>query len=285
MFSRSADFRTDYGRLGELRALIPSSVHIMALTATATMTSREKIIRSLHMEKPVIFSASPHKKNIIYTLRPKPDIEVFVGSVIDCLKKLRTNMPRTIIFCRRYKECADMYSMFKQSLNTEFTDPPNAPDLVKYRVVDMYTKCTEASIKEDIIMQFSKCDSTLRIIIATIAFGMGLDCPDVRQIFHWGASNDIESYIQETGRCGRDGYTSNAVLFHSKSDERLLSPLMIGYCHNDKMCRRERLFSDFDGSDMIKKPCSQCLCCDICALSCKCGSCCLIHYAFSHIYK
>ena len=80
--------------------------------------------------------------------------------------------------------------------------------MVKYRLVDMFTKCTEPNIKEDIISEFSKPDG------ATIAFGMG---PDVRQILHWGASNDIESYIQETGRCGRDGFTSNAVVFCGKA--------------------------------------------------------------------
>ena len=79
--------------------------------------------------------------------------------------------------------------------------------------MDMYTKCMEASIKEDIVSEFSKEDGSLRIIIGTIAFGMGLDCPDVRQILHWGTSHDIESYIQETGRSGRDGYMANAVLF------------------------------------------------------------------------
>lgn len=57
----------------------------------------------------------------------------------------------------------------------------------------------------------------LHIVIGTIAFGMGLDCPDVRQVLHWGASHDIELYIQETGRCGRDGYMANAVLLHSEA--------------------------------------------------------------------
>lgn len=59
---------------------------------------------------------------------------------------------------------------------------------------------------------------------------MGLDCPGVCPILHWGPSNDIKSYIQETGRCGRDGFTSNAVVFYFKTDERFLSPKMVDYC-------------------------------------------------------
>lgn len=193
-------------------------------------SSHTKILQSLRMVRPTTICASPHKKNVLYTVHRKPTLEEFVGGLVDFLKRLRTSMPRTIIFCKRYRECAHIYSIFEQSLRTEFTDPPNAPNLVKYRLVDMYTKCTEASIKEDIVTEFSKPNGRLRIVIATIAFGMGLDCADVRQVVPWGASHDIESYIQETGRCGRDGYTANAALFHSKEDERITSPLMIEYC-------------------------------------------------------
>ena len=157
-------------------------------------------------------------------------------------------MPRTIVFCRRYSECALMYSLFRNALETNFTEPPGAPNLVKYRLVDMYTKCTEASIKEDIVSEFSKADGRLRIIIGTIAFGMGLDSTDVRQIVHWGPSHDIESYVQETGRSGRDGFMANAVLFFGSGDSKNSSQLMIDYCNNTSVCRRKLLFCDFDGS-------------------------------------
>ena len=255
----------------------------MALTATATKPTRERIIRSLHMTNPVVVNLSPHKKNIVFTVHPKPTLDDFVSSITNVLKRLRVNMPRTIIFCRRYMECAQMYTAFEELLGDNFTEPPGAPSMVKYRLVDMYTKCTEVTIKESIINEFSKPDGTVRVIIATIAFGMGLDCPNVRQIFHWGASNDIESYIQETGRSGRDGFTSNAVLFYSKSDNRFISPKMVHYCENYEVCRRQLLFSDFDGC-AIEKPCSFCLCCDVCGQNCDCKTNeCSVSYAFSHI--
>ena len=166
----------------------------MALTATATMASRQKIIASLEMRDLVCILRTPHKKNIFYSVRPKTNIEEFVTELGSILQDLRTSMPRTIIFCRRYSECAHMYTLFQSILGANFTEPSGAPDLVKYRLVDMYTKCTEPSIKEEIVTEFAKEDGRLRIVLGTIAFGMGLDCPDVRQIIHWGMSSDIESY-------------------------------------------------------------------------------------------
>lgn len=113
------------------------------------------------MTNPALFCVSPHKKNILYAVHPKPMLEELVGTLVDCLKIFRTFLPRTIILCKRYKECAQMYDMIEESLQEEFTDPPNAPNLVKYRLVDMYTKCTEASIKKNIVEEFSKADGVI----------------------------------------------------------------------------------------------------------------------------
>lgn len=181
---RGDDFRTDYGCIGELQALVPPSLHIMAMTATATGSSRMKIIHSLRLKDPSLIYVSPHKKNIIYSVCPKPSTEEVISSLACTLKNLRTSMPKTIIFCRRYMKCATIYDLFQQYLCEDFTDPPNAPNLVKYRLVGMYIKSTEPTIKEDIATAFSNPDGKLCIIIVTIAFGMGLDCPNVRQILH-----------------------------------------------------------------------------------------------------
>ena len=96
----------DHGHLGELRALIPPKVHMIALTATATKSSREKIMRSLHMINPVVVNLSPHKKNVVYTVHPKPQLEEFVASIAGVLKSCRVNIPRAIIFCQHYVESA-----------------------------------------------------------------------------------------------------------------------------------------------------------------------------------
>ena len=85
------------------------------------------------------------------------------------------------------------------------TEPIGIRDLAKFRLEDMFTACTTASVKERILQSFGSPSSILRVVVATIAFGVGLDCPSVRRDIHWGPSADIEQYLQESGHAGRDG--------------------------------------------------------------------------------
>ena len=106
-------------------------------------------------------------------------------------------MGKTIIFCRTYKECAELYTPVCKLLGKAATHPAGAPDLQRFRIVDMYCQCTETCLKEKIVLQFTDPSSCLRVVIATIAFGMGLDCPCVRTVMHWGPSLDTEQYMSK----------------------------------------------------------------------------------------
>ena len=97
-FFRGEDFRADYGHLGEVRSLLPTTVKVMALTATANQVSRTKTIESLRMETPKLIYKSPHKKNIFYCVRQKPAIEEVVYTLSRALEELKSPMLRTIIF-------------------------------------------------------------------------------------------------------------------------------------------------------------------------------------------
>ena len=86
-----------------------------------------------------------------------------------------------------------MFTLFKQYLGPNFTNPAGAPTtLSKYRVVDMFTSCTQEEVKRSILESFTSPKSQLRVVVATISFGMGIDVPDIRQVIHWGPSDSCE---------------------------------------------------------------------------------------------
>ena len=94
--------------------------------------------------------------------------------------------------------------------------PSDTPiDKSQYRLVDVFTSLTDPLVKETIIKSFLAPTSTLRILIATSAFGMGVNCKGIRKVINFGAPGDVEDYIQQTGRAGRDGLPSEAILLWS----------------------------------------------------------------------
>ena len=98
-------------------------------------------------------------------------------------------------------------------MGDEFMEPPGTSDkIVENRLIDMFFTGTDTDIKDHIIANFTK-PSCLRIVIATTAFGMGVDCPNIRLVIHLGAPSDVESYVQQIGRAGRDGVICCAIVF------------------------------------------------------------------------
>lgn len=258
---RGDTFRQAFSQLGEVRSLIPQGVHVMALTATATKATRTAVCHKIGMVCPMVVWQLPNKLNIKYVVVLQPGaIEDVFTPLVDQLRQERISMGRVIIYCRTYESCSMIYLFCKSALGAEMTEPV---DLVRFRLVDMYCACSTTPVKNEILQSFCTGNSNLRVIIATIAFGMGLDCPNVRRVIHWGPSGDIEQYVQETGRAGRDGLRAEAILYRVGVKGVEIEESMREYCNNKDTCRRKLLLKHFDDAEFTCPSLTEC--CDICA--------------------
>lgn len=273
---RGSSFRKEFNNISEVRSLIPSGVKLMALTATATKTSRKEIMKSLAMFDSVVVATTPDKPNIKYFVSEKTDFDSMFKHTIEQIRLKSVECPRGIIFCSTIIGCSDVYKFFKRRLGSAMTHPAGSPDVSKFRLVDMFCSCTQEDVKSNIVESFSSSSGTLRLVIATIAFGMGVDCPNVRMVAHCGPSSNLEMYLQETGRAGRDGQPAYAVLYlRSTHLSQHVGNDMKEYCRSQDYCRRRILLKQFEeqATHSIEGDQRSCRCCDICSKHCTCGKC------------
>ena len=208
---RGDKFRLAFAHQGGLRSLIPSNVN-----ATATQSTLETVKVRLDMKNPVLIGLSPHQHNIYYTVQPYLNLEELTSLLSNDLITNNINSPKTIVFCRRLEEASLLYLALRKALGVSFTYPAGFPDFQKFRIVDMYTRACTVQVKQNILKSFSSLNGILRVVVATTAFGMGIDCSNIRKIIHWRGPGSLEQYVQEIGWAGRDGEQSKAILLYGR---------------------------------------------------------------------
>ena len=266
-------FRKAFARIGDLRSLIPKNVNVLALTATATTETLSVVIERLSMHNVTIVAVPPSRDNVMYKIMPKvsSNIHAFTDKIVEEISSMRLKYPKTIVYVRTYKDCISLYQLLKSKMGHNFTEPIGYPNLSGYRLIEMYTRLLPSEKKDEVLYSFSAVKTNIRLVIATTAFGMGVDCQDISRVIHWGIPSTTEEYIQETGRSGRNGKPSVGMLY-IKGNTKHVTPYMKSYIENNSLCRRNLLFKNYlmysEKSDLYG-----CQCCDICCKTCVCVKC------------
>jgi len=187
--------------IGSIRSLIPTSVKVLALTAMAILDTLDCVICSLSLEDPSLIGLPPNRSNIKYSVKHHTNIEEFTKKIIDDLILKQVNLPKTIVFCQSLQNCATFFGIIKKRLDKNITEPPGVPydEMMDFCLVDLFTAVLSTKIREALLKEFCKYNIRLRLLIATTAFGMGVDCPDIEIVTNWGCPNTIEELVQETG--------------------------------------------------------------------------------------
>ena len=224
---RGGEFRKEFSRIGdELLSRFPQ-LPAMVLTATAPPAAQQQLIKSLKLKQPNVITISPDRPNIKYQkiLRPpstetEDHIEEILKPMVDKLMTEKPQYPLTIFYTDT-SVISFAYSFFEKHTGKNQYVGENVPE---NRLFAQYQQVYTDNMKKFIVQELCKEQSRIRIVFSTVTLGMGQNASHIRQIVHYKPPTSIEKYFQETGRAGRDGMQSTALLYYNNTDIRKNRP-------------------------------------------------------------
>ncbi|XP_022154483.1 uncharacterized protein LOC111021754 isoform X2 [Momordica charantia] len=193
------DFRVEYKQLDKLRNVL-SGLPFVALTATATEKVRFDIINSLKMKGPQVTIGSFDRTNLFYGVKSFNRGALFLNELVLDISKYVASGGSTIIYCTTIKDVEQIFKALEEARIS----------------AGIYHGQMDKKSRAESHRLFIRDE--LQVMVATIAFGMGIDKPNIRQVIHYGCPKSLESYYQESGRCGRDGMASVCWLYYTRGD-------------------------------------------------------------------